>query len=56
MTLEHAAAETDIGEKQNDQLLQGDREILERIERLEERILAVERNILAALAQAPGPR
>ena len=56
MTLEHAAAETDLGEKQNDQLLQGDREILERVEGLEERILAVEKNILAALAQAPGPR
>ena len=53
MTLEHAAAETDIGEKQNDQLLRGDREILERIEGLEERILALEKNILAALAQSP---
>jgi uncharacterized membrane protein len=54
MTLEHAAAETDIGEKQNDQLLQGDREILERVERLEERILDLEKNILAAIARSPG--
>jgi uncharacterized membrane protein len=54
MTLEHAAAETDLGEKQNDQLLQGDREILERVERLEERILALEKNILAAIAQSSG--
>jgi uncharacterized membrane protein len=54
MTLEHAAAETDIGEKQNDQLLHGDREILERVERLEERILALEKNILAAIAQSSG--
>jgi uncharacterized membrane protein len=54
MTLEHAAAETDLGEKQNDQLLQGDREILERVEGLEERILALEKNILAAIAQSSG--
>jgi uncharacterized membrane protein len=54
MTLEHAAAETDIGEQQNDRLLQGDREILERVERLEERILALEKNILAAIAQSSG--
>jgi uncharacterized membrane protein len=54
MTLEHAAAETDLGEKQNDQLLKGDREILERVERLEERILALEKNILAAIAHSSG--
>jgi uncharacterized membrane protein len=54
MTLEHAAAEGDIEEKQNDELLRGNREILERVERLEEGILALEKNILAAIAQSPG--
>ena len=53
MTLEHAAAETDIGEKQNDELLRGNREILERVEHLEERILALETNILSAVGQPP---
>jgi uncharacterized membrane protein len=39
MTLEHAADEADIEEQQNRQLLDGNRQILERIERLERRIL-----------------
>jgi len=53
MTLEHTAAEADLEEKQNEELLKGTREILVQIERLEERILALEKNILAAVGQAP---
>ncbi|TAL13738.1 MAG: DUF1003 domain-containing protein [Chloroflexota bacterium] len=49
MTLEHAAAEADIEEKQNEQLLLGNREILERVEALEQRILQLESNILKRL-------
>ncbi len=49
MTLEHAAAEADIEEKQNEELLRGNREILERVEGLERRILELEKNILAAV-------
>ena len=46
MTLEHAANEADIEEQQNRQLLEGNRQILERIERLERRILESEKSIL----------
>ena len=53
MTLEHAAAETDIEEQQNRQLLDGNRQILERIERLERRILESEK---AILGRFDGPR
>lgn len=52
MTLEHAAAEADIEEKQNDELLLGNREILERVVALEQRILQLETNILARLDAA----
>jgi uncharacterized membrane protein len=53
MTLEHAAAETDLEEQQNRQLLDGNRQILERIERLERRILEMEK---AILGRFDGPR
>jgi len=49
MTLEHAAAETDLEEKQNDDLLSGNRRILEQIQALEEHILALEQRIVAKL-------
>lgn len=49
MTLEHAASETDIEEQQNDKLLEGNHEILERIEGLEQRILQLEKTILDRL-------
>ena len=56
MTLEHAAAEADIEEKQNNELLEGNRalsesngEILKRVEGLEQRILQLETNILGRL-------
>ena len=49
MTLEHAAAEADIEEKQNEELLLGNHEILERVVALEQRILQLETSILAKL-------
>jgi uncharacterized membrane protein len=62
MTLEHAADEADIEEKQNVQLLEGNkaisegnRQILEQIEGLEQRILELEKNILARLDGGGAP-
>jgi uncharacterized membrane protein len=56
MTLEHAAEEADIEEKQNEALLagnkalaEGNREILEHVEALEQRILGLESAILKRL-------
>jgi uncharacterized membrane protein len=54
MTLEHAAAEGDIEERQNEELLRGNTEILRRVEGLEQRILQMEASILARLP-SPGP-
>jgi len=53
MTLEHAADEADLEEQQNRQLLEGNRQILERIERLERRILESEK---AIMSRFDGPR
>ena len=55
MTLEHAAKEADIEEAQNLQLLEGNTKILERVEGLETRILALEKSILAAIAEGSRP-
>lgn len=65
MTLEHAASEADIEEKQNVELLEGNRkisegnrEILKQVEALEQRILELEKNILSRLGSggsAPAP-
>ena len=49
MTLEHAAAEADIEEVQNRELLEGNVEILKRVEGLEKQILDLEKSILAAI-------
>jgi uncharacterized membrane protein len=49
MTLEHAAAEADIEEKQNERLLHGNTEILHGVATLEQRILALEQAILATI-------
>ena len=49
MTLEHAAAETDIEDKQNQELLLGNRAIAERVEGLEKKILELEASILGRL-------
>jgi uncharacterized membrane protein len=51
LTLEHAAAEADVEEQQNDELLNGNREILVRIEHLEQRILELEQRILSAIGE-----
>jgi uncharacterized membrane protein len=48
LTLEHAAEETDVAEKQNERLLGGNTEILKHVEALEERILQLEKRIMAA--------
>lgn len=49
MTLEHAASEADIEEKQNERLLSGNTQILQGVAALEQRILTLEQSILAAL-------
>jgi uncharacterized membrane protein len=56
LTLEHAASEADIEEKQNVELLKGNKslaetnqQILRQVESLEQRILDLETNILARL-------
>jgi uncharacterized membrane protein len=51
MTLEHAASEADVEERQNEELLNGNREILVRIEHLEQRILELEQRILTAIGE-----
>ncbi len=58
LTLEHAASQADVEEMQNEDLLSGNRQILERIVRLEETILAMEQSIAASverLGRAEGP-
>ena len=58
MTLEHTAAEAEKEDRQNQQLLKGtkaleetNREILQRVEGLEQRILQLERSIIERLDQ-----
>ncbi len=53
MTLEHAAEEADFEEVQNEQLLRGNREILEHIDRLEHKIIDLETRILDRLEKGP---
>jgi uncharacterized membrane protein len=62
LTLEHAASEADIEEKQNVELLEGNRqlsegnrEILKQVEALEQRILDLEKNILGRLGDGSAP-
>jgi uncharacterized membrane protein len=54
LTLEHAAQEADVEEGQNEDLLKGNRQILEHVERLEERILALEQRIVGRLESGGG--
>jgi uncharacterized membrane protein len=54
LTLEHAASEADVEEKQNVDLLRGNRQILEHVQALEERILKLEQRIVAVVAPASG--
>ena len=49
MTLEHAATEADVEEKQNERLLDGNTEILHHVEALEKQILQLEERIVKAL-------
>jgi uncharacterized membrane protein len=49
LTLEHAAEKADVEEKQNERLLHGNTEILHRVEKLEESILALEKQIKVAV-------
>jgi uncharacterized membrane protein len=49
MTLEHAANQSDVEEKQNERLLRGNTEILKQVEALEQRILELETKIIAKL-------
>jgi uncharacterized membrane protein len=56
MTLEHAAAEADIEEEQNVRLLTGNTEILKQVAALEQRILDLEKSILAAIEGGGGAR
>jgi uncharacterized membrane protein len=53
MTLEHAATQSDVEEKQNEQLLNDDKQILEHVQALEQRILELEEKILAEI-RGPG--
>jgi uncharacterized membrane protein len=54
MTLEHAAAEADIEDEQNRQLLEGNIQILRRVEGLEKQVLELEKSILAAIDRSGG--
>jgi uncharacterized membrane protein len=47
MTLEHAAAEADLEESQNEQLLTASRQILERLGGLEQHVARLERDLSA---------
>jgi len=49
LTLEHTAAEADLEDAQNRELLETDQEILRHIEALEQRILDLEKRILERL-------
>jgi uncharacterized membrane protein len=53
MTLEHTAAEADLEDTQNRELLETDQEILRHIEVLEQRILDLEKRILERLDGSP---
>jgi uncharacterized membrane protein len=53
LTLEHAADQADVEEKQNERLLRGNTEILKKVESLEERILGLEKHILDAVEGRP---
>ena len=54
MTLEHAAAEADIEDEQNERLLTGNIEILKKVEGLEKQILDLENRIMERLESRPG--
>jgi uncharacterized membrane protein len=49
LTLEHTATEADKSDRQNQELLQGMKQVLEQVEGLEKRILVIEESIAGAL-------
>ena len=53
LTLEHAAAEGDLADAQNERLLNGNTEILKQVAALEARILSMEKTILTAVSKPP---
>ena len=54
MTLEHAADQSDVEEKQNERLLGGNTEILKKVEGLEQKILELETRIMERLDKHAG--
>lgn len=54
LTLEHAASEGDVGDEQNERLLKGNTQILERVESLEKTILSLEEQIKTAVERLDG--
>jgi uncharacterized membrane protein len=54
LTLEHTAQEADKSDRQNQELLLGMKQVLEGVEALEKRILAIEESIASALGTGPG--
>jgi uncharacterized membrane protein len=54
LTLEHASDEADLEERQNDELLRGNTEILAKVVSLEEQILKLEQTIVGLLRPGPG--
>jgi uncharacterized membrane protein len=54
MTLEHTAEEADKEDRQNQELLLGMKHVLEQVESLEKRILAIEESIVRAVGGASG--
>ena len=54
LTLEHAADQSDVEERQNEELLRDGKEILERVAALEQRILELEESILTEIRTAGG--
>ena len=54
LTLEHAASQSDVEEKQNEQLIKDDKEILDHVLALEQRILELEEKILTELRGSAG--
>jgi uncharacterized membrane protein len=53
LTLEHAAAESDLADAQNERILTGNTEILQHVAALEARILRMEQTILVAVGATP---
>ena len=54
LTLEHAADQADVEEKQNERLLRDDKEILEHVAALEQQIVELEKKILAEIRGLGG--